>query len=339
LKLLIVKFGALGDVVRTSYFLPGLMEKYPDAEIYWYTSEPAVPLLSSNRYIKKLFSDKHAHTIFSDIHFNFVISLDDEQEILKKLFNFNVVVDVGAYFDPDSKNATYTSNSGDWFDMGLLSKFGKTKADFLKKTNQMEHNQIFESILDIHINRPYFFNDKNIEIENFNSSKLDFNIGLNLGAGGRWQNKKLLIKEAVSLVKRLQLVRINEKRVKIYLLGGESEIELNNSIKAQCKSLVTDTGSKNSLQEFAKIISMLDLVVTSDSLALHLSIAQGITSVSFFAPTSAAEIGLFGNGAKVISLSKDYCSYSSDADNSTITAERIMDAISKLDKIILREKI
>ena len=78
---------------------------------------------------------------------------------------------------------------------------------------------------------------------------------------------------------------------------------------------------------------MMDLVITSDSLALHLAIAQGIKSLSFFAPTSSAEIGLFDNGVKVESLSEDYCSYVSDADNSSITSKRLLDALSSLDKI------
>ena len=339
MKILIVKFGALGDVVRTSYFLPGLIKKYSDPEIYWYTSSSSIPLLSSNKYIKKLITNKDANYVFATNNFDYVISLDDEKAILEKLLRFNIFVDVGAYIDSENGNITYTSNSSAWFDMGLLSKFGKKTADILKKNNQMEHNQIFESILGIRIDRPYFFTDRNIKVEDFKLSTSNFNIGLNCGAGGRWQNKRLPIKEAVSLINRLNSATINKKEIKIFLLGGEAEIELNRSIKGMCKSDVIDTGSKHSLKQFAKIISMLDLIVTSDSLALHLSIAQGIPSVSFFAPTSAAEIGLFGNGAKVMSLSKDYCSYTSDADNLSITSDRIIDSIANLKNISLREHV
>jgi heptosyltransferase-2 len=51
--------------------------------------------------------------------------------------------------------------------------------------------------------------------------------------------------------------------------------------------------------------------------------------LGFFAPTSSAEIGVFNTGVKVESLSNDYCSYRPDADNSTITAKRILDAFNK----------
>ena len=38
-KVLIVKIGAIGDVLRTTSLLPGLNEKYEPAVIDWLTSE------------------------------------------------------------------------------------------------------------------------------------------------------------------------------------------------------------------------------------------------------------------------------------------------------------
>ncbi len=52
--------------------------------------------------------------------------------------------------------------------------------------------------------------------------------------------------------------------------------------------------------------------------------------VAFFAPTSAAEIELYGRGAKVASTAPDACSYRPDADNSTVTVERLLDAIARV---------
>ena len=74
----------------------------------------------------------------------------------------------------------------------------------------------------------------------------------------------------------------------------------------------------------------LDLLITSDTLALHLAIAQGVPSVSYYAPTSATEINTFGTGRKIVSTSPDYCNYRPDADNSTITAGRISEEAAKL---------
>jgi heptosyltransferase-2 len=47
--------------------------------------------------------------------------------------------------------------------------------------------------------------------------------------------------------------------------------------------------------------------------------------VAFFSATSAAEIENLKSVRKIKSLTEDYCSYRADADNSTITSERILD--------------
>jgi heptosyltransferase-2 len=49
--------------------------------------------------------------------------------------------------------------------------------------------------------------------------------------------------------------------------------------------------------------------------------------VAFFAPTSAAEIELYGRGEKVQSTAPDACSYRPDADNATLTVERLAPAV------------
>jgi heptosyltransferase-2 len=71
------------------------------------------------------------------------------------------------------------------------------------------------------------------------------------------------------------------------------------------------------------------LLISSDSLALHLGIAQRVPFVAFFAPTSAAEIDDFGLGVKITSTSTDYCSYKKDADNSSLTADRLLEACNE----------
>jgi heptosyltransferase-2 len=86
---------------------------------------------------------------------------------------------------------------------------------------------------------------------------------------------------------------------------------------------LVDGGTSNSLRAFAALVRACDLVVTSDSLALHVALAQGVRLVAFFAPTSAAEIELYGLGEKVVSTAPDACSYRREVDTSTLTVERL----------------
>ena len=83
-KILLIKFGALGDVIRTSYALPGLWERYESPTIYWFTSPDSLELLRFNPYVAHILTmQQNVYRRLSEIAFELVVSLDDELEILK----------------------------------------------------------------------------------------------------------------------------------------------------------------------------------------------------------------------------------------------------------------
>lgn len=151
-KILILKIGALGDVIRTTYFLPGLKRLYGNfVEIYWITSNTAFELLEENKYIDKLIKieDEKEMQKLENENFDWIISLEDEKEIFEKIENFKFKKLSGVY--KKKEYLTYTEDLKEWFDMGLLSKYGKEKADILKKDNKLSHKEIFSKGLNIDI--------------------------------------------------------------------------------------------------------------------------------------------------------------------------------------------
>jgi heptosyltransferase-2 len=323
-NILIVKFGALGDVIRTSYILPGLHKKYAKPNIAWLTSPASFELIRFNPYIAEVASPEFRFSTIKQAHYDLVISLDDEKDILKLLADFRYRDFIGAYLRNDI--AVYTDSASAWFDMGLISRFGKAKADALKKENKREHNQILAAMLDIRIDDPVFFNSPVIEKKVASLfDKEFFNVGINSGAGARWFSKQLPVEETTKLIAGILSHTISGKKTCVCLLGGREEMERHAIIKSAVKSnRLFDAGNDNSLLEFAAIVGCCDYVISSDSLALHLAISQKVKNLSFYAPTSADEIGTFGFGVKLISHAPDYCSYRKDADNSSITAERVL---------------
>lgn len=330
MNILIVKFGALGDVVRTSYIVNGLIEKYGNTKIFWLTAESSFDLLRFHSGIDVLVTPTFNFDKLTSVDFDLIISLDDEYEVVRLLKDFSYTRILGAYLDCDQ--VLYTESASDWFDMGLLSKLGKDKADLLKKQNQLEHNEIFSKMLDVDVENVFYGSIKHEEKFADVVDKKRFNLGINSGSGGRWESKKLPIDRVVALVNLLlDMNTILGKDVAIYLLGGYDEQARNEEIKSYFlqDSRVLFLGSDFSILEFSALIKNMDYLITSDSLALHLSIAQKVPNLSFYAPTSAAEIGTFGTGVKVVSTANDYCSYKRDADNSTITAKRIFEAFKE----------
>jgi heptosyltransferase-2 len=324
-NLLIVKKGALGDVVRTSYFAGALKrESSVKPTIFWLTAPAAIELLEFNPYIDNLVTEIDK---IADVFFDTVYSLDDEHPTLLELQKLNYARLTGAYLG-EQCTPTYTDDSREWFDMGLLSKYGKAKADELKRTNTRSHAQIFCDIFGVRNVVPEFFSRtcSNRITQDLRKTQ-GMCIGINPFAGGRWKSKQLLEKELDRLIDWLLCESFCDQ---ILLLGGGSDYQRNCSMAElfandRLRAACTDA----SVLDLADAIAGLDLLVTSDSLALHLAVAQRVPIVAFFAPTSAAEIDTFGQGCKVLSTSQDYCSYQSDADNSSLTAERLMDAISE----------
>lgn len=331
-KILILKVGALGDVVRTTYILPGIIEKYKEVEIYWITSKTAYELLKYNEYIDYLIdlNNKKKISELNNIEFDIVISLEDEEKIFSSIEKLKFKKIIGVF--REKNNISYTDDLKYWFNMGLISKYGKEKADALKKENSLSHSEIMARGLGILIKAPYFFNNKELENQMKNKLKKMKNkyilIGLNLNAGKRWPSKALKIEEAKKLV---ELLKRNSNNY-ILLLGGYDDLEYNNKLLNQLENKENvELLQPGSLNNFAALIGNLDVLICSDTLALHLGISQKIKTISYYAPTSAVEIETFNLGRKVISQSEDYCSYKAIVDTSTITAERIFKEFNQLE--------
>lgn len=336
MKILIIKFGALGDVVRTSYFAKALKERR-DADIampqiYWLTAPGSVPLLRFNPYIDVISTDPSE---LRHIHFDLVYSLDDEQDILQSTKDFSRSRLVGSYLDSNNR-PRYCELSAPWFDMGLLSVYGKDAADRKKKMNQRTHSDIFSDIFETTRPAPHFFNScvKRTTFSRYcgNAAQGRLKVGINAFAGQRWPSKSLLDAEFTSLLKGLCSIALGGSQLHLFLIGGADDVARNAlaATTANAANSITIVDTSSDILDLAALVHSMDLVITTDSLALHLAIAQQIPTVSFFSPTSAAEIENLPYVAKVVSSHSDYCSYRPAADNSTITAELLLEATQSL---------
>ena len=125
------------------------------------------------------------------------------------------------------------------------------------------------------------------------------------------------------------------------LFRSPPEVERNRAILAALSRSGLDAfdgGTENALLDFAALVGLCDVLVASDSLALHLAVALSVRVVAFFAPTSAAEIELYGRGEKVASTAPDAGSYRRDADNSSLTPDRIAAVLLREIQLAERER-
>ena len=345
MNIAILKTAALGDVVRTTSILPGLHRRYGNARVTWVTAPSALDLVRTNPHVERVLclDQKDPASValveaeLDGTSFERVLSFDDEPVMCALATRLAgdrpESILSGAYLDGVER--VYTKDCAPWFDMGLLSVHGKEEADRLKRENRETHPSIFARMLKIGKGEPELHLTE--EAQRFGASfraqhEWDSRrpvVGLNTGSGGRWESKKLSVERTIETARLLD--EELAQRPLYVLMGGPEEEERNariaQGLESQKRPLAwIDGGTKNSLLEFAALVDDLDLLVTSDSLALHIATARSVPIVAFFAPTPAAEIDFYGRGQAVESTADDYASYRKDADTSSLTPERLTQA-------------
>ncbi|MDD5431398.1 MAG: glycosyltransferase family 9 protein [Candidatus Omnitrophica bacterium] len=299
-KIVILKYSAIGDVLRTTAILPGLKNEFPGSEIYWITEAKSRPVLENNHFIKKVYLESELTEHFKKDRFDLIINLDEDYDACQLASELKGKI-LGYYLENGkivcSQGAKY------WMSMSLL---GADNRDELKKANKETYQKIMYDIIELPYDSDFssrlFLTAKEKE---FGSSfakkhKIDFHkdyvVGINSGAGKRWPLKKLEIKKIVLMINKLI-----DCGLKVILLGGEEEVERNQKILSLCSSKLVDAGLDNSIREFASIINICDSIVTADTLAMHISISLGKHTLVFFGPTPWHEIEFYGKGEAVFS--------------------------------------
>jgi len=287
MKILIIKLGAIGDVLRTTSILQGLKDKYHPEAIDWLTKSSGREVLLHNPFINQIILWKEKEKLGA---YDLVISLEDDFAACELASKIEAKKIMGT-FVRDGK-IHYTPSA--WFDMSAVSKYGIEKANQLKAKNKKTFQAHMADLLGIKVGA-YIFNLTPEEVEygegrvrSLGVRRGEKVVGINTGAGKRWQLKSLSVEKTIDLIKKL--------KTKCIILGGEEEKERNEKI---AKATGMPVSGVHSLRNFAGIINACSSIITSDSLAMHFAIALKKKLVVFFGPTSSGEIELYGLGKKV----------------------------------------
>jgi heptosyltransferase-2 len=312
LKILIIKLAALGDVLRTTTALAGLRERYPGCRIDWVTSPAACDFLQSNPLVDRVFDIDSFTDRSGGPPYDLVVSLDEDHPacaLATSLAQHSRLV--GAYLHDDQP--AYTDDAVGWFDMSRISRHSREIADRKKLENERTFPDLLYEMLGLRYERQEPVLVLTPEAKAFGAAFAaaarlgpeEVVFGVNTGAGARWQDKKLSVPQTVEVIRGLRDV----PRARVLLLGGPEEVDRNREIAERAGVPVLRADGRQSALEFAALVDLCKVVVTSDSLALHVALALGKRVVAFFYPTSAAEIELYGRGVKVLGRGASYGSY------------------------------
>jgi heptosyltransferase-2 len=126
-------------------------------------------------------------------------------------------------------------------------------------------------------------------------------IGINTGCSTLFPDKKWRVPYQAMIADRIQ----NEiSGVKVMLLGGREDTERNREIRKLAKTPVIPTPTTQGLRKGIIYMDACDLVVSGDSLGMHIAIGLKKEVVAWFGLSCAQEIELFGRGTKILAKVK-----------------------------------
>jgi heptosyltransferase II len=259
MNVLIIKLGALGDVVRTTPLLRALQ-----ANVTWVTSARAAPLLRGNPYIDRLHCIEDGRDLLMGDEYDLVIDLEDDEAAAKLASDFEKATIVGAHMG--EHGITYTESASAWFDMSLISRFGKAKADELKMSNRMTYQDFVFAM----IGRPFRGEEYVLNMPLTKSPESNL-VGLEARAGEVWPMKRWNKYE--ELEERLKGVGFKTKVFQ----------------------------QRERLLDYVDDLNECEYIVCGDTLAMHLGLALRKKVVAIFTCTTPHEIYDYGRMIPVVS--------------------------------------
>lgn len=259
-RILIIKLGAIGDVIRTTPLLSKFKIMYPGSYITWVTNSPDI--LPSDLIGQILPFNISSVLIVQGCEFDIAVNLDKDKEACLLLKNVTAKEKFG--YSWENNHLTGLNKAAE--DKILTGLF-----DNISKQNKKSYQQeIFEicgmkfnhepNILNVN---PGYNEKWDIIREKASGKKI---IGLNTGCGLRWPTRLWRPENWESLIFKLR-----ENGFFPMVLGGVEEDFQNQKYSGSTGAFYPGTYS---LQEFIAIVNKCDVVVTAVSMAMH--IASGL---------------------------------------------------------------
>jgi ADP-heptose:LPS heptosyltransferase len=295
-KILIIKLDATGDVLRTTSVLNSLAKKYNGTCIYWLTKKYSKDLFINNNLVAEVLVYEEPASVYrlSIDEFDIVINLDPSPVSSALAASAKGKQKFGFGLNEKGKVFPFNKDAEEWFEMGAF--------DFLKQRNVKTYQKIIHEICGLDYNKEEIIlnlsDSEKLYAENFkrtfSDKKFSYIVGINAGASDRWQFKKWRTEGYKELIKKL----IIDLNCLVLLYGGPEEKDINSEF-SKLSNFVVDTGSENSLRNFIALMNIPDILITGDTLALHVATALKKKVICLFGPTSFNEIEDYGRITKV----------------------------------------
>ncbi len=274
MKILIVRFSSIGDIVLTTPIIRCAKKQYPDAEIHYLTKKKFEPILTANPYLTKIHTiEDDAQPIIQELvkeEYTYLIDLHNNirtlyvKGLLRQAFNSRI------------QNFTIKKLN---FKKWLLTTF---KINLLPPISIVDRS--FECVKKINI-----LND-NLGLDYFIAAdeeikKDDLPTGHSHGfiacaIGGQHNTKKMPLHKWKELCEKMDYPLV--------LLGGKEDTDFAEELKKIDPIKIYNACGKYSINESADIVRRAKLLITHDTGLMHIAAAFKKKIISIWGNTVPA---------------------------------------------------
>ena len=325
-KILIIRFGAIGDVVHTTNVYRSIKASYPNSKIHYLTSKVPSELLINDKDLDRVW-------VIDPKKIKFNSGYVKEYAKNLRAEKFDCVINLQPSFKSKyliskigvKRRLNYKKKN----EIHAVTNFWKTAYNAIPNLNELQNTQIFL--------------DENIctkvkkEIESYPRPYIILNVG---GMHSPRQGRVYPVEKWVELGNKLQ----DKFNGTIFITGLDED---KNELKEleQIKNSVSFVG-KMSLLETASLTKQVDLMVSGDSGPLHIAMALGVKTIGLYGSMPPARSGCYGyTGSCIVSdyhcapCNKRKCKYLKKTKELYAPCMKAIDVEKVLGAINIREYI
>jgi ADP-heptose:LPS heptosyltransferase len=278
MKILVIRFSSIGDIVLTTPVVRCLKKQYPQAQLHYLTKKQFASILQSNPYLDKI------HLLEGDLQ---PVVL----ELLKEKFDYVI----------DLHNNLRTKYVKVLLRQAFNSRIESFSVNKLNIRKWLLTRLKWKWMPDVSIVDRYFETVKSLGVKNDGRGldyfipeeeeikKDDLPMSHSLGyiacaIGGQHETKKMPLEKWKALCAQMPFP--------IVLLGGKEDVDMANEIRGVDEVKIYNACGKFSLNESADIVKRARVVITHDTGLMHIAAAFKKPIISIWGNT-VPELGMF----------------------------------------------
>jgi len=279
-KILIIRLGAIGDVIHTSNLYRAVKKKHPEIEIHYLAGSLIKPLLEADSDIAEVIEAPSKFKLFSAETKALINKLKKEKYDLALNLQPSLKTRLLVFFSGIKKQAVYKKT----FKIHAVKNFWQTGLKFFPDIEEIKD-------LKLYLPETYINNAK----ENLKNLKRPL---VAVNAGGMFSKRQ---GRAYPLDKWIELCRMLEEKysASIIFTGVQEDKEFLEPLTS-IKNSVNYIG-KLSLAETCAVISQADLMISGDSGPLHAACALGVKSIGLYGSMPSKRTGCYCSGINIVS--------------------------------------